>query len=83
MAQPFDVRTLKLRGSPVSIATDGLFADVTCPSTFANWIEELYNRGVTGGCGSEPLAYCPGNPVRRQQIAAFVTKTFGLMLYGP
>lgn len=55
-----------------------LFGDVVCPSTFANWIEDLYTRSITGGCQASPLLYCPGNPNTRGQMAVFVTKTFGL-----
>jgi hypothetical protein len=63
----------------------GLFTDVTCtPGTgFSDWIEELYNRQVTGGCVISPLQYCPANPTNRQQMAAFLVKNFGLILYGP
>ena len=50
---------------------------------FVKWIEELYNRAVTGGCVSVPLQYFPTNPTNRQQMAAFLVKTFGLLLYGP
>ena len=50
----------------------GLFADVTCPSTFANWIEALAAQGITGGCGAGN--YCPGSPVRRDQMAVFLLK---------
>jgi hypothetical protein len=53
------------------------FADVTCPSTFANWIARLVAEGVTGGCGGGD--YCPTNPVTRGQMAVFLSKTFGLM----
>ncbi|MFY9550633.1 MAG: right-handed parallel beta-helix repeat-containing protein [Thermoanaerobaculia bacterium] len=51
----------------------GIFADVTCPSTFANWIERLYAEGITGGCGGGN--YCPANAVTRQQMAPFLLKT--------
>ncbi len=54
----------------------GIFADVPCPSTFANWIEQLAAEGVTGGCGGGD--YCPGNPNTRGQMAVFMTKTFHL-----
>jgi hypothetical protein len=62
----------------------GLFADVTCTpgSGFADWIEELARRGVTGGCSPSPLLYCPTRAGTRGQMAAFLTKTFGLVLYG-
>jgi parallel beta-helix repeat protein len=51
----------------------GTFPDVPCPSTFANWIEELAEQGITGGCGGGN--YCPQNPVKRDQMAVFLLKT--------
>ena len=33
----------------------GVFGDVACPSTFANWIEQLAAEGITGGCGDGEL----------------------------
>jgi hypothetical protein len=59
----------------------GVFGDVPCPSTFAAWIEDLAARAITGGCGGGN--YCPTNPNTRGQMAVFLTKTFGLALYGP
>jgi IPT/TIG domain/S-layer homology domain len=50
----------------------GDFADVPCPSTFANWIEALADEGISGGCGSGN--FCPTNPVRRDQMAPFLLK---------
>ena len=50
----------------------GAFADVPCPSTFANWIEALAAEGITGGCGGG--SYCPTAPVRRDQMAVFLLK---------
>ena len=54
----------------------GTFPDVPCPSTFANWIEQLATENITGGCGGGN--YCPGNPNTRGQMAVFITKTFNL-----
>ena len=50
----------------------GVFADVPCPSTFADWIEALAAEGITGGCGGGN--FCPTNPVRRDQMAPFLLK---------
>ncbi len=50
----------------------GHFADVTCPSQFANWIEQLAAEGITAGCGSGN--YCPSTPVTRAQMAVFLLK---------
>jgi hypothetical protein len=57
------------------------FADVPCASPFAPWVQALVARGITAGCGGG--LYCPTDPVTRGQMAVFLTKTFGLTLYGP
>ena len=31
-----------------------LFADVQCPSLFADWIEQLYAEHITAGCAGPP-----------------------------
>ncbi len=54
-------------------ACTGLFADVPCPSPFADWIEQLSAEGITAGCGGGD--YCPASPVTRQQMAVFLLKT--------
>jgi hypothetical protein len=53
-----------------------MFADVACPSLFANWIEQLAAEQITGGCGGGN--YCPLNNSTRGQMAVFVVKTFHL-----
>jgi hypothetical protein len=62
-------------------ACAGIFGDVPCPSQFADWIEDLAGQGITGGCGGGN--YCPTSPNTRGQMAVFLVKTFGLLLYGP
>jgi hypothetical protein len=57
-------------------ACTGDFADVPCPSQFADWIEQLAAEGITGGCGG--ANYCPTQAVRRDQMAAFLYNTFQL-----
>jgi len=59
----------------------GVFADVTCPSQFAAWIEQLAAEGVTAGCGGGN--FCPDDPNIRGQMAAFLVRVFSLDLYGP
>jgi hypothetical protein len=54
---------------------NGDFGDVACPGNpFADWIEELAEEGITGGCGGGN--YCPNQSVRRDQMAAFLGNTF-------
>ena len=70
-----------LGSSYVPPACTGLFADVPCPSAFADWIEDLHRREIASGCGNGD--FCPTNPNTRAQMAAFLVNTFGLRLYGP
>jgi hypothetical protein len=58
-----------------------VFNDVPCPSAqFVNFINQLAAESITGGCGGGN--YCPGNPVNRGQMSAFLVKAFQLLLYG-
>ena len=57
----------------------GIFADVPAGYFSIDWIEDLYNRGITGGCSSNPPQYCPDAPNTRGQMAVFLTLTFGLL----
>ena len=55
------------------------FDDVTCPGAFAvDFIEQLAEEQITGGCGTNPPLYCPLNNNTRGQMAVFVVKTFVL-----
>jgi hypothetical protein len=58
--------------------TTGIFADVPVDYWAANWIEQLYAEGITGGCNVSPLSYCPEDPVTRAQMAVFLVRTFNL-----
>jgi len=59
----------------------GIFADVD-PDTHwaARWIEQAYADGITLGCATNPLRYCPGKPVTRSQMAAFLVRAFTLTM---
>jgi Zn-dependent metalloprotease len=56
----------------------GVFADVPTNYWAATWIEQLAVEGVTGGCNTNPLRFCPGTPVTRDQMAVFLVKNFNL-----
>ena len=81
----FLLKTL-LGAAYVPPAATGIFNDVPTDG-FRPWIEDLYNRAVTGGCSGgpppAPISYCPENAVNRGQMAVFLTKTFDLLLYRP
>jgi len=54
--------------------TSTLFRDVPATYWSNSYIERLYNAGVTGGCSTNPLNYCPENTVTRAQMAVFLLK---------
>lgn len=56
----------------------GIFDDVPLTHPFVEWIEQLYEEGVTAGCSMTPLRFCPNDPVSRGQMAVFLSRTFDL-----
>jgi hypothetical protein len=56
----------------------GVFEDVPTTYWAASWIEQLYAEGITTGCGTSPLTYCPEDLVTRAQMAVFLVRTFNL-----
>jgi uncharacterized protein (DUF1800 family) len=64
-------------------ATGTIFADVSATDFAADWIEELYTEGITGGCATNPLRYCPDNSVTRAQMAPFLLKVYHGTSYAP
>ncbi len=60
-------------------ACTGVFGDVNCPNYWAaDWIEELYARGITTGCSADPLLFCPADSTNRAQMSAFVQRAWEL-----
>ncbi len=71
----------KLGPAYVPPAAVGIFADVPPSSEFARWIEDLYNRGITAGCGAG--LYCPDSTVTREQAAVLLLRTKEGTAYQP
>ncbi|HTR04325.1 MAG TPA: S-layer homology domain-containing protein, partial [Thermoanaerobaculia bacterium] len=66
----------KLGSGYVPPAWTPIFGDVPSTAFAADWIDDLYTRGIAGGCSVSPLLYCPDNPINRGQMAAFLVNTF-------
>ena len=64
--------------SPVEAPTR-IFADVSPSSAHAATIQALYEAGITRGCGTEPLRYCPSDQLRRDQIASLLARVLDLV----
>jgi glucose/arabinose dehydrogenase len=58
----------------------GMFADLSPSDPFTPFIEQLYNDGITSGCSTSPLQYCPGALVTRGEMAVFLDRAFGFPL---
>ncbi len=52
------------------------FADVDEGSTHAAGINAIAAAGVTAGCSTEPLHYCPERPVTRAEMATFLARAY-------
>lgn len=55
----------------------GMFTDISGGDPFKPFIEELYNAGITSGCSTSPLRYCPSLPITRAQMAVFIERALG------
>lgn len=53
------------------------FADVPTSYWAHSWIERLYSAGITGGCATNPLMYCPESSVTRAEMAIFLERGKG------
>jgi len=58
----------------VAMLVPNHFADVQ-PDHWAHiYIERLFAARITGGCGTNPLRYCPDDSVTRDQMAVFLLR---------
>ncbi|MBI5962998.1 MAG: SBBP repeat-containing protein [Chloroflexi bacterium] len=70
-------------GEVYTVNKSSIFADV--PLSYWSWsfIERLYNAGITGGCTTVPLNYCPTNSVTRAQMAIFLVRAMHGVAFVP
>ena len=54
------------------------FSDVDPDVWWAPFVERLAELGVTSGCATGPLRFCPDGVVTRGQMATFLVRAFGL-----
>lgn len=80
-----ELATMLIRGmgeAPSTAADDAYFCDISGHAT--DDINRLYELDVTSGCNSAPpcadtdqLTFCPGDPVKRFQLAIFLVRALG------
>jgi hypothetical protein len=52
----------------------GIFGDVFFGDYNADYIQGVYDDGITAGCQASPLLYCPDQSIPRAQMAVFIEK---------
>ena len=73
----------KAAPATATLGTSTTFSDVPTDHWAYQYIEGLYNAGITGGCGTSPLRYCPEDPVTRTQMAIFILRGMHGSAYAP
>ncbi len=58
----------------IKMYTCNTFADVAPTHPYYNDIEILYANGLTGGCSTNPLKFCPDQIMNRGQAAVFILR---------
>lgn len=71
----FLVRAFNTATVPPAI---GIFDDVPPTDWYAPQAEQIYSDGITQGCRTNPLSYCPNDQVLRDQMASFLAKALGI-----
>jgi chitodextrinase len=67
----------------VTDAPGTAFTDVPADYWAGQYITTLYAAGITGGCATSPLMYCPASPVTRAQMAVFLLRAIHGSNYAP
>jgi len=78
--QWFNCTSQAQEGRPASVS---LFSDVPWSDGGCPFIHYIYAKGVTSGCGTNPLIFCPGSKVPRDQMAAFVYSSYNTIGSAP
>jgi hypothetical protein len=60
-----------------------IFGDVPAAYWAGGFVERLYAAGITGGCSTSPLNYCPEETVTRAQMAVFLLRGIHGASYTP
>lgn len=71
----FLARAFETIGEPVPA---GSFSDVPRSAWYAPAAEGLLAAGVTTGCATDPLQFCPNGTVARDAMASFLARATGL-----
>ncbi len=71
------VRRLDGTANPPGI-TRSLFSDVSASLWWSRYVQRLSRLEITKGCATDPLRYCPDDPLTRAQAASFIARAYEL-----
>jgi len=77
----FAVLLSRAAGLPAGVGNS--FADLDPTDWRAPYAEALYDAGITNGCGSSPLIFCPDQTITRYEAAVFTLRGMGLAQVTP
>ena len=72
-----------LDGADPGPVSSSRFVDVDADVWWAPYVERLADLGVTAGCSTEPVRFCPTGSVTRARMASFLVRAFGLPSASP
>ncbi len=58
--------------------TRSVFSDVNASSWWSRYVQRLSRLEITRGCATDPLRYCPDDPLTRAQAASFIARAYKL-----
>lgn len=67
-----------LEGEDGLLPAWGVFADVPVTADYAAHVERIWEMGVSLGCSTEPLNFCPDGLTTRGEMASFLARALGL-----
>ena len=79
-ATPTATYTPTATATPINTVT---FGDVPRAHWAWLYVEKLYHAGITGGCSSNPLLFCPDTAVTRAQMSVFLLRGIHGSAYVP
>lgn len=62
---------------------DSYFSDVLPTVRYRPHVDRLFELGITRGCRSAPLMYCPDEPLTRAELASLLGRGFNLTPIAP
>ena len=67
-----------LEGESELLEALGVFADVPLTADYAAHVERVWDLGISRGCSTDPLSFCPFELTTRGEMASFLARGLGL-----